>query len=137
MKHYFKYIIFAIALFSFASCSKDDELSILDGTTWTHKLNENYILPVGEDSSVEHYFLLSFEDGRFVMTLVDNNLITISTLHYGVYTKYNGNKRDNEYLLTSDKSRDDYTSVFELDESGLKMYSESGTYYKLSNIFQE
>lgn len=114
MKHYFKYLIFAIALFSFASCSKEDVSSILDGTTWANKLDGTYNLPVGEDSSVEHYFLLSFDYGRFSIILVDNNLIPISLLHQGVYTKY---QEDNKFLLTSDQKEDGFRGVFEIDQS--------------------
>ena len=127
MKHYFKYLIFAIALFSFASCSKEDVSSILDGTTWANKLDGTYNLPVGEDSSVEHYFLLSFDDGRFSIILVDNNLIPISLLHQGVYTKY---QEDNKFLLTSDQKEDGFRGVFEIDQSGLRMQTQGATYYK-------
>lgn len=134
MKHYFKYLIFAIALFSFASCSKEDVSSILDGTTWANKLDETYNLPVGEDSSVEHYFLLSFDDGRFSIILVDNNLIPISLLHQGVYTKY---QEDNKFLLTSDQKEDGFRGVFEIDQSGLRMQTQGATYYKLPNICQK
>lgn len=134
MKHYFKYIIFAIALFSFASCSKDGVSSILDGTTWANKLDGTYNLPVGEDSSVEHYRLLSFDDGRFSIILVDNNLIPISPLHQGVYTKY---QEDNKFLLTSDQKEDGFRGVFEIDQSGLRMQTQGATYYKLPNICQK
>lgn len=134
MKHYFKYLIFAIALFSFASCSKEDVSSILDGTTWANKLDGTYNLPVGEDSSVEHYFLLSFDDGRFSIILVDNNLIPISLLHQGVYTKY---QEDNKFLLTSDQKEDGFRGVFEIDQSGLRMQTQGATYYKLPNICQK
>lgn len=104
------------------SCQKDN-FSTLDGTYWINKLDESYILPVGEDNTKEHYRLLIFEGNTFTMFMLDNNQMPISYLRSGTYTS-----KKNKYYLVGENS---YHSMFELDDNGYVMHAQSGTYYKL------